>query len=128
MDRSSVDIDLESRWSYFCFVMLSDLPTPQLYVYNRETVLKVQGNGANGDTDINGDRDLCGCLIYTRAILKLSKNLIRFDVVTLITVSFSHLILAQIAIATNWTTKFDGVWQHLSDTSWIRNYFTRRWH
>jgi hypothetical protein len=67
MDRSSVDIERESQWSYFCFAMRSDLPTPQLYGYNRETVI-----AALGDTDINGDRDLCGCLIYTRAILKLS--------------------------------------------------------
>jgi hypothetical protein len=67
MDRSSVEIDLESRWSYFCLAVRSDLPTPQLYAYNRETVI-----AALGDTDINGDRDLCGCLIYTRAILKLS--------------------------------------------------------
>jgi hypothetical protein len=82
--------------------MLSDLPTPQLYAYNRETVI-----AALGDTDINGDRDLYGCLIYTRSILKLSQYLIRFDVITFITVSFSHLILAQITVATNWTTEFD---------------------
>jgi hypothetical protein len=66
MDRSSVEIEQESQWSYFCFAVRSDLPTPQLYADNRETVI-----AALGDTDINGDRDLCGCLIYTRASLKL---------------------------------------------------------
>jgi hypothetical protein len=39
MDRSSVEIERESQWSYFCFAMRSDLPTPQLYAYNRETVI-----------------------------------------------------------------------------------------
>jgi hypothetical protein len=39
MDRSSVEIERESQWSYFCFAMRSDLLTPQLYVYNRETVI-----------------------------------------------------------------------------------------
>jgi hypothetical protein len=102
MDRSSVEIERESQWSYFCLAMRSDLPTPQLYGYNRETVI-----AALGDTDINGDRDLCGCLIYTRAILKLPQYLIRFDVVTFVTVSFSHLILAQIAVTANRTAKFD---------------------
>jgi hypothetical protein len=102
MDRSLVEIERESQWSYFCFAMRSDLPTLQLYAYNRETVI-----AALGDTDINGDRDLFGCLIYTRSILKLSQYLIRFDVVTFVTVSFTHLILAQIAVTANRTTEFD---------------------
>jgi hypothetical protein len=102
MDRSSVEIEQESRWSYFCFAVRSDLPTPQLYADNRETVI-----AALGDTDINGDRDLYGCLIYTRASLELSQDLIRFDIVAFVTVSFPCLVLTEIAIATNWTTKFD---------------------
>jgi hypothetical protein len=99
MDRSSVEIERESQWSYFCLAVRSDVPTPQLYADNRETVI-----AALGDTDINGDRDLCGCLIYTRAILKLSQYLIRFYVITFITIGFTHLILAQVAVTVNWTT------------------------